>query len=358
MKIVHIFPGKVWGGAEQYVLDLGEALRKRGHEVSYVARPSKAVEDRLRGQVAYSVAAIGGLLGRGGVNELINAVKEADLVHVLDLKHVAPVSRAIKKSGGRARIVVTRHIARASRTLPWMRKPLREVHRMIFVSHLGQSLWRSVNGWMPEEKCRVIHNSIPPYIPEDTDNLRKRYGVSDDVPLIMFTGRIRKSKGCMTLVEALGRLSALKWQMVFVGRCKPADYDKELLETARDNGIASRLGFMGFSDRVRSLIRQADIGVAPSIVREACPLTPMEFMQAGVCVVATDNGAQPEYITDGKTGVLVKPGDVEGTATALRSLLTDRQRRNTIASRGKEYFETEMNYDSFIENILSAYEVI
>ena len=48
MKIVHIFPGKVWGGAEQYVLDLGEALRKRGYEVSYVARPSKEVEDSLR----------------------------------------------------------------------------------------------------------------------------------------------------------------------------------------------------------------------------------------------------------------------------------------------------------------------
>lgn len=357
MKTVQIFPGKVWGGAEQYVLDLGTALETRGHEVTYVARPSKAVTDRLDGRVAYTTVAIGSMLGsHTATDRLASLIKDADVVHVHDLKHVAAVSKAIRMSGSKARIVVTRHVARASRVMPWHRKSLLQIHTLIFVSRLGRELWRSVNGWMPEEKCRVVHNSIPPYKDTDSDDMRRRYGLDSSTPLLMFTGRVRKSKGCQVLVEALGELRDLKWQMVFVGKCKPADFDKELLETSRDKGIASRIGFTGFSDRVRSLIRQSDIGIAPSIVREACPLAPMEFMQAGVCVVATDNGAQPEYISHGRTGILIKPNDVSGTATALRELITDHQRRDTIARRGREYFESEMSYDRFISNILACYE--
>ncbi len=355
MKIVQIFPGKVWGGAEQYVLDLGKALSAEGHEVSYVARPSGAVSSRLKGAIEFTLVPLGGFFSVKAARMLAPVVMDADVIHVHDAGLVPAVMKAIDLSGSKARVVLTRHIARASHTMPHRRGAMRRLHRMIFVSDLGRRLWQSVNRWMPDEKCLTVHNSIPDSPAAEVEDLHARFGVDEKTPLIMFTGRVRKSKGCETLVRALGKVRDLRWMMLFVGTCKPADYDKELIEAARECGIADRVGFYGFSDRVRSLIPQAAIGVAPSIVREACPLAPMEFMQGGVCVIASDNGAQPEYITDGKTGLLTPPDNIDALAAALRTVLTDYKMRRRLGEAGRAYFRSSMSYRSFLDAILAVY---
>ena len=47
MKILQIIPGKIWGGAEQYIVDLGRELEARGHEVTYLAYAREAVTAQL-----------------------------------------------------------------------------------------------------------------------------------------------------------------------------------------------------------------------------------------------------------------------------------------------------------------------
>ncbi len=357
MKIVQIFPGKVWGGAEQYVLDLGTALTREGHDVVYVARPSKVVVSRLKGVVDFTLAHIGGFFCGKSARMLAPVIMDADIVHVHDVGQVAAVMKAVDMSGSRARIVLTRHVARASRTMPWRRPDIKRLHRMIFVSDLARDLWQSVNGWMPDDRCLTIHNSISDTPLTKVEDLHERFGVAADVPLVMFTGRVRKSKGCEVIVRALGQVKDLPWVMLFVGTCHPADYDKELVMVARECGVADRIGFYGFSDAVRSLIPQASVGVAPSIVREACPLSPMEFMKAGVCVIASDNGAQAEYITDGETGLLVAPDDVDSLANALRRVLSDSRLRSNIGVSGRDYFRRFMAYPAFLRAILAAYAI-
>lgn len=355
MNIMLVFPGKVWGGAEQYVLDLGHALEQQGNSVKYICRDSRAVISRLDGRVDFNVVKMDGLLDRKSARTLSSLLKGIEVVHVHEASHVRTVMEAAEMAGEKPRIVLTRHIARPSRTMPWNRSALKKLHRMIFVSDLARNLWCGANSWMPAEKCITIHNSIPPYTETQSENLRRRYGIDASTPLIMFTGRVRKSKGCGVLVEALGQLKEVRWMMLFVGTCKPADYDKELLLDAREAGIADRIGFYGFSDNVRALLRQADIGVAPSIVREACPLSPMEFMQASKCIIATNNGAQPEYITDGITGLLVKPGSADELAAALRTVLAAPNQRDALGKSAGEYFEKHLNYADFVKSIIKAY---
>lgn len=356
MKIVQIFPGKVWGGAEQYVLDLGKALSTKGHTVKYVARQSDAVISRISGCVDFSIAPMGGMFDKKSVAVLSEVLSDADVVHVHDIAQVSVVMKAIKHCDSKARVVLTRHIARASKTMFWNRSAVKKLHRMIFVSNLGRNLWASVNQWMPTEKCVTIHNSSADMALISAENLRDKYIIDDSTPILMFTGRIRKSKGCETLVRALSKVCDLDWSMVFVGTCKPADYNEKLIKIAAEYGIADRIKFYGFSDNVPALISQATVGIAPSIVREACPLAPIEFMQRGACMIATNNGAQPEYITDGKTGLLVPPADVEALADAIRKVLLHPELRQQIALAGQEYFNQAMSYPKFLEAILSAYE--
>lgn len=357
MKIIQVFPGKVWGGAEQYVLDLGTALESRGHEVVYVCRNAGAVTSRLEGVKSYVPLDFGGWFDRRTAAELSRLTADADIVHVHDAKFLLPVLRALKKNDGtrHVKVVLTRHIARDSRVLPWNRWLYRQLNSMIFVSELGRKLWFGVNGWMDESRCRVVRNSIPPALTmASEDNVRSKFGIADDTPLLMFTGRVRKSKGCAIIIEALGQLKDLPWAMVFVGTCKPVGYDEVLMKMAAEHGIADRVHFYGFSRNVRALLHEADIGIAPSIVREACPLSPMEFMQAGKPVVTTGNGAQPEFISDA-VGVLVRPADAGQLSAALRGLIVDKALRESKGEAAKRFFDTKMNYETFVDNVESAY---
>jgi glycosyltransferase involved in cell wall biosynthesis len=52
-------------------------------------------------------------------------------------------------------------------------------------------------------------------------------------------------------------------------------------------------------------------------------------------VVATRAGGVLEIIDDGRTGVLVPPGDARALATALTGLLADPARARTLAEAGR-----------------------
>lgn len=356
MNIVLIFPGKVWGGAEQYVLDLGQALSARGHKVTYLCREAKAVTARLEGNIAYTALPFGGIFDKTTPRVLDEIVKSADIVHIHDTCFVAPLAKAVERSGSKAKVILTRHIARASRIMHWQRKSFLKLHNIIFVSNLAKKLWLGANPWMPDDRCHVIHNSIPESnCAESKTDLRQMYGIATDTPILMFTGRVRKSKGCAVIIQALGEISGRNWSMIFVGTPKPNDYDTHLIKLAKQLGIEQKIHFFGFSFETRTLIRESDIGIAPSIVREACPLSPMEFMQAGKCIIASDNGAQPEYITNGDTGILITPGDADSLANALRQVLENAAIRNKLGTNAAAYFNAHMSYTTFIDKIIQAY---
>lgn len=360
MKIMQIFPGKVWGGAEQYVLDLSKALQSRGHQVMFLTRDSRAVTSRLKGEVTVEVLPFLGSWDICSAFRLARILRKAqpDIIHIHDTAFVPMVMMAIRFSHSRTKVVLTRHIARRSRVFPFYRTAFKKLHRIIFVSQLSKKLWMSANAWMPDEKTFVQHNSIPSTKSEETTPLlRSRFNISKETPLIVFTGRIRRSKGCAVLLQALGQVSHLPFALVFIGVCKPTSYQQQLEELARKHHISDKVHFFGFTDQVRLLIRDADIGVAPSIVREACHLSPMEFMEAGKCVVATNNGAQPEYITSGDNGLLVSPDASDQLAEALRTVLENPTYRETLGQAAQATFRRELSYDLFVDNILSVYRL-
>lgn len=363
MNIVQIFPGKVWGGAEQYVLDLGRALEKQGHKVTYMCLDAQAVTDRLDSEdMDYTMISRGSLSDRSiSSSALRKHIGSADVIHIHDSAFVSPVTKANRNSGGHARIVFTRHIARGSRVMPWNRSGYLHLHAIIFVSDIARNMWLEANRWMPEDKCHVVHNSIPP-MPvnlskcDKTHDLRRLYDIDRQTPIMMFTGRVRRSKGCATIIEALAMTDTTrKWAMVFVGAGKPADYPETLMKMARKHGIADRIHFYGFTSDARSLVRQADIGLQPSIVREALGLSQLEFMQAGVPLITTDNGAQPEYVDNGRTGLLIPPDSPSELAHAIARLLCSDDLRADIGSTAALYFDAHLAYPIFIKRITDIY---
>ena len=359
MKITHIIPGKVWGGAEQYIIDLGEALGNMGHEVFYITRKAKAVTQRLNGRYQYQEMVFRMPYDPIAICQLkkIFDKTEADVIHIHDVKFVPIAVMAARLSHKTPKVILTRHIARRSRTNWISRVFVSKLNSILFVSELARKLWLEANPWMTNDKCNIVHNSIPNSSCKPC-SIRKELGISEDTPILAFTGRVRKSKGCETIVEALGKIKNLNFAMVFIGACKPKDYSEKLLTMAERLGIRDKLFFYGFSDNARGLIAEVDLGLAPSIVREACPLSPMEYMKQGKCVIATNNGAQPEYIEHGKTGFLVNPSDAEELSSYITKALINPALRNEIGNNAAIFFRNSMNYTLFVKNIVNIYNKV
>ena len=354
MKIVHLFPGKIWGGAEQYVLDLGKALIAQGNEVKFIARDTEAVRGRLQREPGIEVTYVDKV--KSGT--LAPHIAEADVLHIHDI-NTAPIAvKARKKSQSNVRIVVTRHIARASRLAPWLRSRVKQIDGLIFVSNLGRTLWSGVNKWFPAEKSKVVLNSIAPASDAGGDSLREVYGIDEQTPLLVFTGRVRRSKGCETIINSLSLLRDKPFRMVFVGACKPSDYVDTLKALSEKHVIGERVIFHGFADNVASLIKGADIGLSPSIVREACPLSPLEYMAQGIPVIVSDNGGQIEYTRNGENGLIVPPADEQALAKAIGRLIDSAQLRHEIGSRAKANFAYRLSYEAFVDNIIAVYNAL
>jgi glycosyltransferase involved in cell wall biosynthesis len=77
---------------------------------------------------------------------------------------------------------------------------------------------------------------------------------------------------------------------------------------------------------------RASVAVVPSVWHETLGLVAVEAMIVGCPVVASDVGGLREVVNHGITGLLVRPGDPGGLATALDDLLDDQELRKRMGA--------------------------
>jgi UDP-N-acetylglucosamine 2-epimerase len=107
-----------------------------------------------------------------------------------------------------------------------------------------------------------------------------------------------------------------------------------------------RVHFLGYRRDVPQILRETDIATLVS-KHEGLPKYVMEAMAAGKPVVASNVRGNRDLVADGRTGLLVEPGDVPGLAKALETLISDRQLRVALGAAGREKVQ-----DYFLEKVL------
>jgi glycosyltransferase involved in cell wall biosynthesis len=227
------------------------------------------------------------------------------------------------------------------------------LNAVIFVSELAKREFLKTGPQIAPEKLYVVHNSItvpkPEAVPADI--------AASDVPVIMHHGRISPEKGLDVLFDALATLTDLPWRLRIAG-VGVAQVVGPLKQQATRLEIADRVEWLGFRKDLHAIIPTASIGVVPSTWREPFGLAVLDYMAHGIAVITTDNGAQPEYLTSGKDALLVPPSDAKALADALRSLLSDDNRRSAIAAAGAATFAEKLSYDKFLQQICTIYQTI
>ncbi|HXT63352.1 MAG TPA: glycosyltransferase [Pyrinomonadaceae bacterium] len=128
-----------------------------------------------------------------------------------------------------------------------------------------------------------------------------------------------------------------------------------LREFAAELGIADDVFFIGRCDRVAELLFASDIGVLSSRA-EGFANAILEYMAAGLPVVATDVGGLREAVAEGETGFLVESGDHATMADRIIHLLNDSERARSMGARSKAVAEERFASEHHLRNTLELYD--
>ena len=170
---------------------------------------------------------------------------------------------------------------------------------------------------------------------------------------ILFLGRLGPRKGVPELVRALASLGSKSgWRATLAGDGAVSD-TRAAVERA---GLGDRISVPGWVGpaQVEALLRAANILVLPSF-SENLPMSVIEALAHGAAVVCTPVGALPEFIEHERTGLIVKPGDVEGLASALDRLIEDSDLRRRLGEAGKALHRTRLDIEVCAEHLVAIW---
>lgn len=188
---------------------------------------------------------------------------------------------------------------------------------------LGDALVRW-EGFAPEQ-VELVPNGIDPApfrAPLGSrEAIRAELDVPPEGPVAGCIARLDPVKNHGVLLRAWERV-VLWYPQATLLLCGDGPERDALRRLSDSLGLARRVRFLGDRRDVPRLLRALDFHVLASR-SEGTSLTLLEAMAACRPSVATAAGGTPDVLEDGRTGLLVKPGDVEALATAMLALCAD-----------------------------------
>jgi glycosyltransferase involved in cell wall biosynthesis len=199
-----------------------------------------------------------------------------------------------------------------------------------------------ISGGLPADRIRVKPNFVLP-------DPGMKSGAGD---YALFVGRMVKSKGVPSMLEAWEKLSAVPLHIVGDGPCK------EQIESAQQAGKLSSVTYRGRLPRAETLavMKKARFLVFPSEWYEGFPVTIAEAFACGVPVVASRLGAMEEIIADGVTGLHFEAGNVEDLRRKVEWAWEHPIEMQEMGRRARREFERKYMAEQNIRMLEEAYE--
>lgn len=205
-------------------------------------------------------------------------------------------------------------------------------------------------------KVRVIYNGVDLDRFHSSPSTRARlFPGMERAKLIVLVGNMHTDvKGQPTLIAAAPEIVARFPQARFV-LVGDGEKRKDFEATAQAAGVSGNFMFLGRRNDVADILAACDIAVLPSAA-EGMPNAVLEYMAAGLPVVASAVGGNLEVVADGETGLLVRPGDAGALGQALLRLLADDVLALRLAGEGRELVEQKFSFERLTREVGALYE--
>lgn len=200
--------------------------------------------------------------------------------------------------------------------------------------------------------------TIPPPVAQARQQLCDRYGISSDVPIVLFLSRFHPKKRPDFLLEVLHRLKDQQpFHLILAGggEADYVQYVKAQVEHWQLCDLTTLPGFLQGEDKALALYG-ADLFALPSY-GENFGIAVAEAMGAGLPVLITPEVEIADDVQAANAGLVVK-GELAAWQTALAMLLQSAEQRQQLGENGRQLSCDRYNWTSVGQQLQQTYTAI
>ena len=238
-------------------------------------------------------------------------------------------------------------------------KVLRAADSVICISETlrKEAISRGVN----EDKISVVPNAVDAeVVRKESDLFHEMKEKLEDKLVVGYIGSLRELEGVDLTAEAVSILKQKGVDANLFVLSSESGQD-ELRAYCNELGIAENSHIAGPvpHDQVAPFYDLIDVFVVSRpdsrVTRLVTPLKPFEAMLAGRALVMSDLPALAEIVSDGKTGLLYPPGNIEKLADPIEELLNDKDKREELGGNASQWIVQNRTWSSVIQNVPELY---
>jgi len=194
---------------------------------------------------------------------------------------------------------------------------------------------------LPERKLEIIPNALPEQLfAPCAPSLPRPPGVLRIGMIARMNDRVKNHGAFLrAATRVAAELPKVEFLLVGDGPLRPG-----LEAMAHDLGIAGKVIFAGERHDIPAILSSMDVSVLISS-SESLSNVILESMAAGVPVIATDVGGNPELVRDGATGILVPPGNEDRLVEAMLRLAGDAGSRIGCSQAARDFARSSFHID-------------
>jgi glycosyltransferase involved in cell wall biosynthesis len=184
--------------------------------------------------------------------------------------------------------------------------------------------------------------------------IRETLQLDLDKKIIITVANLIPYKGHIELFKAASLVTRQFSDSLFLLVGEDRGIQKNLQKLTHELGIVDNIIFMGQRNDVSNLMAASDVSVLASH-EEGFSNVVLESMAAGLPVVATRVGGNPEAIIDGETGWLVTPGKPEELAMKIIDLLEDPEKAEKWGEAGRSRVKQNFSHEKMVAEFVKLY---
>jgi len=356
------------GGSEKQCVEMARLLSRNGFDVTIgcMRRTGPLLRKVAEASLPIVEFPVGSLLRPRAIHQMLRLARYIrangfDVVHANDVYANLFAVPAARLAGVSVIVSSQRDLSHGVFYTPLRRKVLRAVQRMsthiVVNSEAIKSQLVKEDGMNPES-IRVVYNGI------DIERYRRtqktgaprppRVPVAPGDRLIAVVANMHTEvKGHAELIAATSivRRGCPGVRLLLIG---DGEMRARFQSQVRAAGLEDVIHFLGHRTDVPDVLACCEAGVLPSRA-EGLPNAVMEYMAAGLAVVATSVGGVPELIEDGVSGLLVKPKDSAALAAAILRVLNEEPLRRRLGQAARETIVSKCDFSGVLSRLKLIY---
>lgn len=226
-------------------------------------------------------------------------------------------------------------------------KSIERADALVTVAEYVGNFWKQMHSI--KRPVHLTYNGIDSsyYTPKETQKIYD----------LLYVGRLIKIKGVDDLLHSVKNIAqnfpAVK--IAIIGKGPESDRLHALAKKLNVNSIIDWKSSIS-DDELLGIYRASKIGVFPSTAKEGVLTTILEAASCEIAVITTNSCGMPEFLKNGRNGLLVEPHDISGLTSAIEKLLNDDNFRNVLGKKARVDIVHHWKWETRVKELIKVYK--